>query len=96
MELTPNMERGFHLRAVGMMISLAITDLIMVSYSIHTLKISGPSMQLMFGFEYMIMMCSLASMAVKYLLHLVDHRRPLENKSIYMFYLELIVGTFVL
>lgn len=42
----------------------------------------------------MILLASIISSFVKYLFHTIDHQSavPWDNKSVYIFYLELIVG----
>lgn len=57
MDLTPNLERIFHLRAVGIMAVLSVVDSIMITYAYYSLLSTGPSMQLMFGFEVTIYVC---------------------------------------
>ena len=51
MELTPNLERSFHVRTISMVGLLSLVDLVMTSYAYHSIVNNGPSMQLMFGFE---------------------------------------------
>ena len=56
--------------------------------------IEGASVQLVFGFEYAILLTVVGMIAVKYVLHTVDLQRenPWENKSVYLLYTELFLG----
>ena len=50
--------------------------------------------QLVFGFEYAILMTIVANTVVKYVLHSVDlySEAPWENKAVFMLYTELFIG----
>jgi E3 ubiquitin-protein ligase synoviolin len=52
------------------------------------------SVQLVFGFEYAILMTIVANTVVKYVLHSVDlySEAPWENKAVFMLYTELFIG----
>jgi len=55
MEQTPNLSIRFHLRMTIMMISLLLTDIGMLLYSIDYTMKRGPSMMIIFGFEVRLM-----------------------------------------
>lgn len=55
----------------------------------------GASVQLVFGFEYAILLTMVAMVTVKYALHTYDiHREnPWEDKAVFLLYAELAIGT---
>jgi E3 ubiquitin-protein ligase synoviolin len=55
---------------------------------------NSSSVQLVFGFEYAILMTIVANTVVKYVLHSVDlySEAPWENKAVFMLYTELFIG----
>lgn len=54
----------------------------------------GASVQLVFGFEYAVLLTILANTLVKYGLHSADlsSENPWDNKAVFMLYTELAVG----
>ena len=48
----------------------------------------------MFGFEYAVLLLLVATILVKYILHLIDlrHENQWPNKTIYLLYTELVIG----
>ena len=54
----------------------------------------GPSVQLVFGFEYAILLTIVVNTFVKYVLHGIDlySEAPWENKAVFMLYTELVIG----
>ena len=54
----------------------------------------GASVQLVFGFEYAILLTMVAMVTVKYGLHTYDMHRenPWEDKAVFLLYAELAVG----
>jgi len=63
----------------------------MVYSIIIPLSIGGASAQIVFGFEYAILLTVVAHITIKYVLHIHDLRspQPWENKAVYMLYAEL-------
>ena len=51
-------------------------------------------MQLVFGFEYAILLTIVGNTVVKYVLHSIDlnAENPWDNKAVFMLYTELVVG----
>ncbi|KAJ3037801.1 E3 ubiquitin-protein ligase synoviolin [Rhizophlyctis rosea] len=92
MEQSPNMSVGFHVRMVSIVTILTLVDVAMVSYAIDQTLLRGATMMIVFGFEYAILLSMITSTTVKYCLHTYDLRReaPWEDKSMYIFYLDLI------
>jgi len=94
MERSPLISFLFHIRAVSLMTLLSGLDLYFISHAYHNTLIKGPSVQLVFGFEYAVLLTAILHVFVKYVLHAVDLRRdnPWENKAVYLLYTELILG----
>ncbi|KAK9701552.1 E3 ubiquitin-protein ligase hrd1 [Basidiobolus ranarum] len=92
MEQSPTISVLFHVRMSILMSILCIIDCFLVHYSISVTMQHGPNMMIMFGFEYAILASMIISTLCKYILHTIDLRseEPWENKSIYVFYLELV------
>ncbi|KAI8903683.1 hypothetical protein DFJ77DRAFT_281081 [Powellomyces hirtus] len=91
MEQSANPSVGWHVRMQTIMGIMCVVDLAMVLYSVQYTTTKGPSMMIIFGFEYTILLSLVLSTFVKYLLHSYDLRRdrPWEEKSMYIFYVDL-------
>lgn len=96
MERSPVISIIFHMRALSLLLLLAFMDSYFVSHAYHNTLIRGPSVQLVFGFEYAILFTAVIHVFVKYVLHAIDLRNenPWENKAVYLLYAELILGFF--
>ncbi|XP_004596744.2 E3 ubiquitin-protein ligase synoviolin [Ochotona princeps] len=94
MERSPNISWLFHCRIVSLMFLLAILDFLFVSHAYHSILTRGASVQLVFGFEYAILMTMVLTIFIKYVLHSVDlqSENPWDNKAVYMLYTELFTG----
>ncbi|GES76729.1 E3 ubiquitin-protein ligase synoviolin [Rhizophagus clarus] len=92
MEQSPAVPISFHIRMISLMEILGIIDLILASYAINIAMHNEPNMMIMFAFEYSILTATILSTIIKYILNVIDMRREeqWENKSIYVFYLELV------
>ncbi|KAF3837978.1 hypothetical protein F7725_009746 [Dissostichus mawsoni] len=79
---------------VTLMGLLAILDFLFVNHACHSIITRGASVQLVFGFEYAILMTMVLTTFIKYLLHTVDlqSENPWDNKAVYMLYTELFTG----
>eukprot|EP01135_Chromosphaera_perkinsii_P011709 Nk52_evm32s2474 gene=Nk52_evmTU32s2474 len=93
MEQSPNVTRLFHVRMVSLLMILGVCDSLFIYYSVKDFMEHGPSMLLLFGFECVVFSIVLLSTFIKYVLHSIDHGMdsPWDNKSMYLFYLELVV-----
>ncbi|KAJ9073067.1 hypothetical protein DSO57_1020474 [Entomophthora muscae] len=82
----------FHLRMVTLMANLLIADTLFVAYSVKYTVENGANMLIVFGFEYAILVAVLLATFFKYIVHMIDSRtdEAWENKSMYIFYLELV------
>ncbi|XP_073514677.1 E3 ubiquitin-protein ligase synoviolin isoform X3 [Phyllobates terribilis] len=94
MERSPNISWLFHFRILALMLMLGVLDVLFVSHAYHSLVTRGASVQLVFGFEYAILMTMILTVFIKYVLHSVDlqSENPWDNKAVYMLYTELLTG----
>ncbi|KAF9544352.1 E3 ubiquitin-protein ligase hrd1 [Mortierella hygrophila] len=92
MEQSPEIPLSFHARMVTIMTILVSLDILLVFHAIDLVAVRGPNMMIMFGFEYTLLATSLMAAFGKYVLHTIDMRRedPWENKSMLLFYLDLV------
>ncbi|XP_031462979.1 E3 ubiquitin-protein ligase synoviolin-like, partial [Phasianus colchicus] len=94
MERSPNISWLFHFRIISLMFLLAILDFLFVSHAYHSILTRGASVQLVFGFEYAILMTMVLTIFIKYVLHSIDlqNENPWDSKAVYMLYTELFTG----
>ncbi|XP_046793608.1 E3 ubiquitin-protein ligase synoviolin isoform X2 [Gallus gallus] len=94
MERSPNISWLFHFRIISLMFLLAILDFLFVSHAYHSILTRGASVQLVFGFEYAILMTMVLTIFIKYVLHSIDlqNDNPWDSKAVYMLYTELFTG----
>jgi len=94
MERSPLISFLFHIRAVSFTALLAVLDLYFISHAYQNTLYKGPSVQLVFGFEYAVLLTAVIHVFVKYVLHAVDLHRdnPWENKAVYLLYTELVLS----
>lgn len=96
MERSPVITWLFHLRVVTLLGLLFAINLTMIYYAYNTTATKGPSVQLVFGFEYSILLTVVFNITVKYILHTIDlqSENPWDNKQVVLLYTELIIGLF--
>lgn len=94
MERSPVITWLFHLRVATLLSLLFAINLTMINYAYNTTATKGPSVQLVFGFEYAILLTVVLNIAIKYILHTIDLQieTPWDNKPVFLLYIELIVG----
>lgn len=94
MERSPNISWVFHFRVLSLMVLLGVLDFLFVNHACHSIITRGASVQLVFGFEYAILMTMVLTTFIKYTLHTVDlqSENPWDNKAVYMLYTELFTG----
>uniref|UniRef100_A0A8C4QCL0 RING-type E3 ubiquitin transferase n=1 Tax=Eptatretus burgeri TaxID=7764 RepID=A0A8C4QCL0_EPTBU len=94
MERSPVISWLFHIRALTLFILLAAADLGLIVHAYHSVVSRGASVQLVFGFEYAILLTMVLTVVFKYILHSIDLRstNPWENKAVFMLYTELCTG----
>lgn len=94
MERSPNIVILFHIRIVSLLMVLAMSDMAFIYYS-HTNTTSKDSgYQLIFGFEYAILLASIFNIVIKYILHWIDiaSDSPWDEKAACLLYLELLMS----
>ncbi|XP_034036947.1 E3 ubiquitin-protein ligase synoviolin isoform X2 [Thalassophryne amazonica] len=94
MERSPNISWIFHLRVLFLMALLGVLDFLFVNHACHSIVTRGASVQLVFGFEYAILLTMVLTTFIKYILHTIDlqSENPWDNKAVYMLYTELFTG----
>ncbi|CAJ1057917.1 E3 ubiquitin-protein ligase synoviolin [Xyrichtys novacula] len=94
MERSPNISWVFHLRVLSLMGLLGVLDFLFVNHACQSIITRGASVQLVFGFEYAILLTMVLTTFIKYVLHTVDlqSENPWDNKAVYMLYTELFTG----
>lgn len=94
MERSPVIGWLFHVRASGLLAVLALLDYMMISHAYHSTITKGATVQLVFGFEYAILITMVANVTIKYVLHAAELRSdaPWDNKAVFLLYTELVVG----
>ncbi|KAI6199323.1 RING-type E3 ubiquitin transferase [Aphelenchoides besseyi] len=96
MERSPTITLLFHARIMGILSLLAAVDSYSISNAYFVTLQRGASVQIVFGFEYAVLLTSIIHIAMKYILHINDIRsaHPWEAKAVYMLYTELIITFF--
>ncbi|KAF8170208.1 hypothetical protein K438DRAFT_1982734 [Mycena galopus ATCC 62051] len=89
----------FHVRMTGLFLILWVTDLLLFMIAVDSTLANGISGMVLFASEYGILMATVANTVAKYLLCTYELRRagqrggenapPWENKSMWVFYIEL-------
>ena len=106
MEQFPTIPWLFHVRMVSAMLLFLGADIAFISHAIDVTIRHGASMMIMFGFEvwpislrrlkmqFILLAATITAVFAKYILNVIDsrHTEAWENRSIYMFYLELATG----
>ncbi|XP_017057257.1 E3 ubiquitin-protein ligase HRD1 [Drosophila ficusphila] len=94
MERSPVLGWLFHIRVGSLLTMLGILDYVLLIHAYNSTLVRGPTVQLVFGFEYAILLTVIASTAIKYVLHAAEMRTdtPWENKAVFLLYTELVIG----
>lgn len=94
MERSPVIGLIFHLRVSSLLFVLGMMDYYMISHAYELTMARGATVQLVFGFEYAILITMIANIAIKYVLHAAEMRAdtPWENKAVFLLYTELVIG----
>uniref|UniRef100_A0A1A9WRM9 RING-type E3 ubiquitin transferase n=1 Tax=Glossina brevipalpis TaxID=37001 RepID=A0A1A9WRM9_9MUSC len=94
MERSPVLGWLFHIRVASLLMILGTVDYLLLMHAYNSTLIRGPTVQLVFGFEYAILLTVVASTAIKYVLHATEMRTdtPWENKAVFLLYTELLIG----
>merc|ERR1719414_2368639 len=94
MERSPVIGLIFHLRVLSLALVLTSLDTFFIQHAYTSTLTKGASVQLVFGFEYAILLTIVMNTLVKYVLHSIDlhSENPWENKAVFVLYAELIIG----
>ncbi|XP_047537281.1 E3 ubiquitin-protein ligase synoviolin [Vanessa atalanta] len=94
MERSPVIGWLFHIRILSLLMLLAQADLYFIHHAYAFTATKGPSVQLVFGFEYSILIIMIVNILIKYLLHAIDSRweAPWESKAAVLLYTELAIN----
>lgn len=94
MERTPLLSWIFHIRIASLIGVLGIVDYWMTMHAYNSTVARGPTVQLVFGFEYAILLTAVASIGIRYALYAVETRadQTWENKAVFLLYTELVIG----
>merc|ERR1711953_72663 len=94
MERSPIITLLFKLRITTLVALLGVCDVLGIWYAYERTMMKGASVQLVFGFEYAILLTVAVTAFVKFILHTIDLQSedPWENKSMYMLYLDLVMS----
>ncbi|XP_046572344.1 E3 ubiquitin-protein ligase synoviolin-like [Haliotis rubra] len=94
MERSPVISILFHCRVLSLLSFLGVLDVYFINHAYYSTLLKGASVQLVFGFEYAILLTVVLMTFMKYVLHTVDlqSENPWENKAVYLLYTELIMG----
>jgi E3 ubiquitin-protein ligase synoviolin len=94
MERSPLITLTFHARILGISALLSAINSHFISSAYFYTMNKGASAQIVFGFEYAVLMTMVFHIIIKYLLHTHDlqQNHPWENKAVYMLYAELFIG----
>lgn len=94
MERSPVITWLFHLRVMTLLGLLFSINLTMIDYAFITTATKGPSVQVIFGFEYAILLTVVINITVKYVLHTIDlqSENPWDDKPVFLLYTELVIG----
>jgi E3 ubiquitin-protein ligase synoviolin len=73
---------------------LGALDLHFVGHAYQSTITKGASVQLVFGFEYAILLTIIINIIIKYALHTIDlnSENPWDNKAVFLLYTELVMG----
>ncbi|KAG4076461.1 hypothetical protein HA402_005904 [Bradysia odoriphaga] len=94
MERSPIIGWLFHFRVSALLTVLGLLDYMMISHAYYSTVAKGATVQLVFGFEYAILITMVINTMIKYVLHGTEMRAdsPWENKAVFLLYTELVIG----
>uniref|UniRef100_A0A336MJC4 RING-type E3 ubiquitin transferase n=1 Tax=Culicoides sonorensis TaxID=179676 RepID=A0A336MJC4_CULSO len=94
MERSPIIGWLFHIRVSSLLTILGLLDYYLIAYAYQSTVTKGATVQLVFGFEYAVLITMVINAAIKYILHAAELRSetPWENKAVFLLYTELVIG----
>ncbi|KAI8049935.1 hypothetical protein BDF22DRAFT_622690 [Syncephalis plumigaleata] len=94
MDQAAQLPSSFHARTLTLLTVLWAIDMEFIAYAARVTLRDGVNTWLLFGFEYTILLCTVIAVAGRYALNVVESRmgdETWEEKSVFLFYLELVV-----
>lgn len=84
----------FHIRMIAAIATISLFDILMLRFVLLSLISQGPTVMLMFGFEFIILLIHMTTTVSKYILNCIEvfRSQSWDAKSFYNMYLELISG----
>ncbi|RKO95806.1 hypothetical protein CAUPRSCDRAFT_8841, partial [Caulochytrium protostelioides] len=84
--------RRFWVRSGSLIALLAYVDVSLLMHASNYTMLHGPSMLIIFGFEYSLLLTHLMTSTTKFIFHTIEIRRqePWDEKRYYLFYVDLI------
>jgi E3 ubiquitin-protein ligase synoviolin len=94
MERSPNINILFHVRIVSLLTVLATCDIAFMYFAYNSIITKGAGTQLVFGFEYAILLATILNIVMKYILHWIDlaSDSPWDEKAVCLLYTELVMS----
>lgn len=94
MERSPNINILFHIRILSLLTVLASCDMAFIYFAYHSIITKGAGTQLVFGFEYAILLATILNIVMKYILHWIDiaSDSPWDEKAVCLLYTELVMS----
>lgn len=94
MERSPNINILFHARIVSLLTVLAACDMAFIYFAYHSIITKGAGTQLVFAFEYAILLATILNIVMKYILHWIDiaSDSPWDEKAVCLLYTELVMS----
>ncbi|KAI0979076.1 hypothetical protein GJ496_011865 [Pomphorhynchus laevis] len=95
-EQTPGLQSRFHIQMKSLLCVLLFIDTCLPLLSFRSTIQHGPSVQIVFGFEYAVLLISALSTAMKYCLYEIDRHsdHQWEDKGTFLLYADLVCGFF--
>lgn len=77
-----------------LLVLLGAFDVYFITFAYHHTLTKGASVQLVFGFEYAVLLTVIVNTAIKYVLHIIDMNREVfwENKAVFLLHVEVLIG----
>lgn len=96
----PGPPRIFHIRITSILFLLTLIDILLVTYSLESIAFNGVSSMVLFASEFVILLASVSGTFARYWIGVADLWRARgredapswEQKSMYLFYVDLAVG----
>ncbi|ORY89354.1 hypothetical protein BCR35DRAFT_300503 [Leucosporidium creatinivorum] len=98
MEQSAQVTRLAHARMLGLLSILWVLDACLIVFAVESILLEGPTVMIMFASEYMILLATVWSITMKYIINCIDLRSevPWEDKSVWGLYVDLAADFFKL